>query len=125
MAKNNKISKISDSSFLASFSDKFDVDSFIPDLSKIAKKAGKEVVAKSLLLYYILISANIPFSVRLSIAGALSYVILPFDLVPDFIVGLGFADDIAALCYIVDQVQCYRTPEIDIKVENKLKEIFD
>lgn len=124
MIKNNKI-KVSNSSYLASFSDKFNIDSFLPDLSKIAEKAGKEVVAKSLLLYYILISANIPFSVRMSIAGALGYVILPFDLVPDFIVGLGFADDIAALCYVVDQVQCYRTPEIDMKVEKKLKEIFD
>lgn len=119
------IDKISDTSFLNGYSNKFDKDAFLTNLTNIAEKAGREVVAKSLLLYYILISANIPFSARISIAGALAYVILPLDLVPDFIAVLGFADDIAALCYVVDQVQCYRTPEIDKKVEKKLNEIFN
>ena len=33
-------------------------------------------------------------SVYLTIAGALAYVVLPLDLIPDFIPGIGFIDDI-------------------------------
>lgn len=121
----NSLQKTSDSNYLNSFSSIFNKDSFLLDLDKIAEKAGKEIVSKALLLYYILISENISFSIRLSIAGALGYLILPTDLIPDFIIGFGFADDIAALCYVVDQVQSYRTPEIDDKVQNKLREFFD
>lgn len=121
----NNLQKASDTKFLSSFSNRFSKDSFLPDLGKIAEKAGREVVSKALLLYYILVSANIPFSVRLSIAGALGYLILPTDLIPDVIFGFGYTDDIAALCYVVDQVQGYRTPEIDRKVESKMSDLFD
>lgn len=93
-------------------------------MGKLAEKAGKEVVSKALLLYFVLISSNIPMTVRVTIAGALGYLVLPLDLIPDFIIGLGFTDDIAALCYVCEQVQIYRTPEIDQKVNDKLKEIF-
>ena len=38
-----------------------------------------------------------PFKVRATLIGALAYFVLPFDAVPDFIVGLGFTDDAAVL----------------------------
>lgn len=78
----------------------------------------------ALLLYYVLIDSNVPISIRITIAGALGYLILPLDLIPDFIIGLGFTDDLAALCYVVEQVQAYRTPEIDNKVDAIMRELF-
>lgn len=122
---NDIINKTSDSTFISSFSSNFDSNTFLQNLNDIAMKAGKEIVSKGLLLYYILICEDIPFSIRVRIAGVLGYLILPFDLVPDFVVGFGYTDDLAALCYVVDQVQCYSTPEITSKVESKLKELFD
>jgi uncharacterized membrane protein YkvA (DUF1232 family) len=38
-----------------------------------------------------------PFKVRATLIGALAYFVLPFDVVPDFVVGLGFTDDAAVL----------------------------
>ena len=38
-----------------------------------------------------------PFKVRATLMGALAYFILPFDVVPDVIAGLGFTDDAAVL----------------------------
>lgn len=73
---------------------------------------------------YVLIDSNVPISIRLTIAGALGYLILPLDLIPDFIIGLGFTNDLAALGYVVDQVQAYRTPKIDNKVDAKMRELF-
>lgn len=41
--------------------------------------------------------------------GALVYFILPFDLVPDFILGLGFTDDLAVLMTAITLVKSHIT----------------
>ena len=38
-----------------------------------------------------------PFRVRATLIGALAYFILPADMVPDIVLGLGFTDDAAVL----------------------------
>jgi len=43
--------------------------------------------------YYCAIDPDTPTRVRAILLAALAYFILPADLVPDFIVGLGFSDD--------------------------------
>ncbi len=119
------MSNLDNNALINEYGKYFNKDRFLPKVGEIAEKAGKEVVSKALLLYYVMISSNDPISVSLTIAGALGYLVLPFDLIPDVVIGLGFTDDIAALCYVCDQVQSYRTPEIDRKVETKLNELFN
>jgi len=38
-----------------------------------------------------------PLPVRATLFGALAYFILPFDVIPDFLLGLGYTDDAAVL----------------------------
>ncbi len=38
-----------------------------------------------------------PLAVRATLFGALAYFVLPFDAIPDFLVGLGYTDDAAVL----------------------------
>jgi len=38
-----------------------------------------------------------PLPIRATLFGALAYFVLPFDAIPDFLVGLGFTDDAAIL----------------------------
>ena len=38
-----------------------------------------------------------PLPVRATLFGALAYFILPFDAIPDFLLGLGYTDDAAVL----------------------------
>jgi uncharacterized membrane protein YkvA (DUF1232 family) len=38
-----------------------------------------------------------PLPIRATLFGALAYFVLPFDAVPDLLVGLGFTDDTAVL----------------------------
>jgi uncharacterized membrane protein YkvA (DUF1232 family) len=38
-----------------------------------------------------------PLPIRATLFGALAYFIMPFDVVPDFIFGLGYTDDAAVL----------------------------
>ena len=42
--------------------------------------------------------------------AALAYFILPFDLIPDMIAGLGFADDAALLTAVIGLVAAHITP---------------
>lgn len=50
-----------------------------------------------------------PMYARCIIAGALAYFILPFDLVPDFIVPAGYADDAAAIATAIGLVRMFVT----------------
>jgi len=47
--------------------------------------------------YYCSIDPETPARVRAILLAALAYFILPTDLIPDFIVGLGFSDDATVL----------------------------
>src|SRR5476649_1466000 len=38
-----------------------------------------------------------PLRIRVLLFGALAYFVMPFDIIPDFIVGLGYTDDAAVL----------------------------
>ena len=87
MIQNSVIPRLADNSFLTQFGKYFRSDSFLTKFNNAAEKIGKEVAEKVLALYYVIMSKDIPLKIRLRIAGALGYIILPLDLMPDFIVG--------------------------------------
>ena len=88
-----------------------------------AKKLGKNVLEPALLLFYVMKSPDTPRSVKLEIAGALGYLILPVDLIPDFLPG-GFADDLGALMAVYKLCQDYITPDIKAQAQRKLDELL-
>ncbi len=47
--------------------------------------------------WYCATDAKTPFKVKGTLFAALAYFILPFDVIPDVILGLGFTDDLAVL----------------------------
>jgi uncharacterized membrane protein YkvA (DUF1232 family) len=47
--------------------------------------------------WYCATDQNTPLKVKGTLFGALAYFILPIDIIPDFILGLGFTDDLAVL----------------------------
>jgi uncharacterized membrane protein YkvA (DUF1232 family) len=47
--------------------------------------------------WYCASDAKTPLKVKGTLFAALAYFILPFDIVPDVILGLGFTDDLAVL----------------------------
>ena len=94
-------------------------------LKKFAKKAGISTIYKALLLYYVLQSEDLPAKEKGLIIGALGYLILPVDLIPDFIPVAGFTDDLAALAYAIHAVRSYVSPEIEVQAKAKLKDWFD
>ena len=99
-----------------------------PDLwnkiKKVAKKAGIKLTYFALVLYYALISPDTPVKYKAVIAGALGYLILPFDIVPDLIPFAGLADDWAALVAAVTYVATSISPEIKQRARDKAQEWF-
>ena len=50
------------------------------------------------IIFMLMIDRRVPFRLKLLLPAAIAYIILPFDLVPDFIPwGLGRLDDLIAL----------------------------
>ncbi len=61
------------------------------NLARIPK--ADEVVAA----FYAAFDSNTPFRAKAMLMAALAYFVLPLDVVPDFILGLGFTDDMTVL----------------------------
>lgn len=68
---------------------------FWPTLRKAARQIpfSRDVVAA----YYCAMDPDVPFRVRATLIGALAYFVTPIDAVPDFLLGVGYGDDMAIL----------------------------
>ncbi len=80
-------------------------------MSRSAAGAGRRTVETALVLYYCLRDPDTPTKARAAIIGALGYWVLPMDAIPDFIPGVGFADDLAAMVAVVSMLFAYVKPE--------------
>lgn len=99
--------------------------SFWDKVKKIAKNAGLKVICYALTLYYILQKDDVPVAEKGIIIGALGYFILPIDLIPDFIAGLGYTDDIGAMLIAIKKSMDYVDEEVKNQVYLKLNDWFD
>jgi uncharacterized membrane protein YkvA (DUF1232 family) len=61
--------------------------------------------------FYCALDPATPGWVKATLIGALAYFILPFDAIPDFIVGLGYTDDLAVLAGAIKAVGAHITDE--------------
>jgi uncharacterized membrane protein YkvA (DUF1232 family) len=61
--------------------------------------------------FYCATDRNTPVYVRAVLFGALAYFVMPADLIPDFIAGLGYTDDATVLMAAFSAVRKHLTPE--------------
>jgi uncharacterized membrane protein YkvA (DUF1232 family) len=93
-------------------------------LKKFAVEAGVKVVYAGLILYYALQSPKTPLKAKVQIYGALGYLILPLDIVPDLIPVVGYLDDLGALLLAVRTVAKSIDNDVKHKAKDKLVEFF-
>lgn len=79
-------------------------EKFWKKLQRYAKKAGINVVYLALVLFFMAKSPNVPAKNKTMIIAGLAYLILPTDVVPDFIPALGYSDDLTVLIFIISKV---------------------
>jgi len=109
---------------LNGYSNYFDDNSLSNKLKKAARKIGKKAVYHVLVFYYVVRDPLVPKSLKLKVLGALGYFILPIDLIPDVIVGLGYGDDILAIAWAVWSMRKYITPEMKAKARSRADMLF-
>ncbi|MBL4741011.1 MAG: DUF1232 domain-containing protein [Sneathiella sp.] len=61
--------------------------------------------------FYCAMDGKSPAFVKAILFGALAYFIMPADVIPDFIAGLGYTDDASVLIVAMKTVQKYITEE--------------
>ena len=93
-------------------------------LKKILTKAGRTIAKPALEILEMAIDPFTPTQVRISLMAALAYLIMPFDLFPDFMPLVGFSDDFVALTTVLSIWSKYMTPSIRKRAEMKLDKLF-
>ena len=93
-------------------------------LKKILLKAGRAIAQPALEGVELIMDSSTPPQVRISIIGALTYLIVPVDLIPDFIPASGFSDDLVALTAVISLWQHHITPEMKFRAKCKLDRWF-
>lgn len=103
----------------------YDEDGFWKKARRVAALVGRKVLYPALQLYYVLQSKDVPVKAKTLIIGALGYLILPADLVPDFIPALGFTDDLTALMLALRSVNKHLTPEINARAKEHTDKLLN
>ena len=91
---------------------------------KILIKAGRTIAKPALEVLEMSLDPLTPAQVRISLMAALAYLIMPFDLFPDFMPLVGFSDDFVALTAVLSIWGKYMTPAIRSRAEKKLNKLF-
>ena len=61
--------------------------------------------------YYCAFDAATPLKAKGILLAAIAYFIMPFDVIPDFILGLGFTDDMAVLYAAMTAIRSHITQD--------------
>ena len=106
------------------YQDKYDEKGFWNFIKKTGKAVGEPILRKALELYYAMTRQDMPINIKLQIMGALAYLVMPIDLIPDFIPVLGWTDDAAALTFAYASAESYVDDVVKQQAQDKIKEIF-
>lgn len=107
-----------------SYSKYYSDSKFWSKIKNAAKAAGEDVVYKALVLYYELKDPTVSRFEKAIIYGALGYLILPLDLIPDAIPFLGYLDDLKVLNIALDYVESHVTEYVECHAQAKFEEWF-
>lgn len=93
-------------------------------LKKATVSAGRKTLLTALILFYCLRDKDTPTWAKGVIVGALGYLILPMDLIPDILPGAGYGDDWGALVAAIGTVAAYVKDEHKSKAEAQVERLL-
>lgn len=94
-------------------------------IKEYAYKVGRVAVRPVLLLYYVMRSDETPWKDKLTIFGALAYLVFPVDLLDaKRLPIIGWLDEITSLAVAVQRMSKYITPEMEAKADSILDQWF-
>lgn len=105
---------------LQKYKDEYSDSKLMTKLKRFAKAAGLKVVYMVLLGKELMSSPNVPLQTKVIIAGALGYFIMPIDMIPDLLIGVGYTDDAAALLAAIVAATAYIDDDMKSRAKEKL-----
>lgn len=94
-------------------------------LKSAATRIGKPLVEKALYLYFALKNPKTPAWAKKVIYGALAYLVLPVDAIPDLLPGIGFTDDLSVITAALATVSLYITADVKAQAKEKVNKWFN
>lgn len=106
-------------------SETFDDGSFWDKVINHARAAGKEVIEKALWLYYAAQQPDTPAWAKTAIYGALAYLVIPVDAIPDLVPAAGYTDDLGTLAVALGTCAIYINKEVKELAAARMPNWFD
>lgn len=93
-------------------------------LARLLRRAGRTIARPALECYEMLVDRATPHQARLTALAALTYLMVPLDLIPDFLPAAGFSDDMVALTALLGLCSRHITPTIRTRAKDRLDRWF-
>jgi uncharacterized membrane protein YkvA (DUF1232 family) len=93
-------------------------------LRRLLRRAGRTLARPALECLELLLDADTPPQVRLTMLAALTYLLVPLDLIPDFIPAAGFSDDLVALTALLGLCSTHMSEAVRLRAQRKLDRWF-
>lgn len=97
--------------------DAFSLSGFWRVLGKLARHGGRRLIILAITLFHCLNDSETPAWAKSVILGALGYLIVPLDFIPDAILGAGFTDDWSVMLGAIATVAAHIKDEHKAKAE--------
>lgn len=102
-----------------------DEKTFLRKMKNSIKKAGEEIAVMGIKSWLAMADSNTSVRHKAILGGALAYFVLPTDMVPDVLAGVGFTDDMAALTLAANSVGNAITDEHEAQAREKLSSMTE
>ncbi len=106
------------------YTNEYSEDGLWNKITKNVQSIGGKLIYNALQLYYATENPACPMKVKGGIYAALGYLILPFDLIPDFSPIVGYGDDASAIAVSITMAQMYIDDEVKAKARARMVELF-
>jgi uncharacterized membrane protein YkvA (DUF1232 family) len=93
-------------------------------LARLLRRAGRTIARPALECYEMLVDGATPHQARLTALAALTYLMVPLDLIPDFLPAAGFSDDMVAITALLGLCSRHITPTIRTRAKDRLDRWF-
>jgi uncharacterized membrane protein YkvA (DUF1232 family) len=93
-------------------------------LLRLLRRAGRAVALPALECLEILLDSETPYPAKLTVLAALTYLMVPLDLIPDFIPVAGFSDDLVAITALLGICGRHRSEAVRLRARRRLDRWF-
>ena len=91
---------------------------------QLLKRAGRSLARPALEAMEMMLDPATPAQARFTLLAALTYLLVPTDLIPDLLPVAGFSDDLVALTAVMGLCRNHITPEIRQRAQRRLDQWF-